>query len=161
VSTIRKKKDQLIDLVKQLGGVVNLEVKFDPSITHVVVPPETHTIKGLAALITEKWVVSPSWLEDSAKVKMFLPPDKYGIRGKPSPFEGKTFYINQTSFEKEIFHNALILLETLGKGKRVPFHDGADIIISNNIMKDVLNSNTPHVYFTWATLVEYVKNNHY
>lgn len=43
-----------------------------------VVRPGEVTMKGLAANLTGKWLVSPHWIEDSYAAKRFVPPEAHG-----------------------------------------------------------------------------------
>lgn len=72
-----KAKEQLINHVTQLGGDVVYDAEFTPQITHVVTPPSCRTMKTLAAALTHRWLVSPTWVLDSATHGSFLPPQKY------------------------------------------------------------------------------------
>lgn len=65
-------KDDIIDRVLLLGGEVRLGEVFDSKITHVVSPPNSRTMKTLAASLTSRWIVSPQWILDSTAAGYFV-----------------------------------------------------------------------------------------
>lgn len=70
-------KDDLIKKVLLLNCEVRQEAEFDNKVTHVVTPPNTRTMKTLAAALTHRWLVTPQWVVDSADAGEILPEDKY------------------------------------------------------------------------------------
>jgi len=157
-----QRKDFLKLAVTNLGGEVRADIKYDETITHVVMPPNTRTIKSLVALITGKWVVSPDWLDDCHNAKKFLPSNKYGKCGKKSPFEGKTFYLspsftNQYNTNSDSYKHVIILLETIGHGIRQESATGADFILVGTNSKESFENGT---VFTMSSIVELVLNNY-
>ncbi|XP_022099813.1 DNA topoisomerase 2-binding protein 1-like isoform X2 [Acanthaster planci] len=59
-------------LVEQLGGVVNDEMYFDPSCTHLVVGNPTRNEKYLASLASGKWVLHKSFFEACRRAGEFV-----------------------------------------------------------------------------------------
>jgi hypothetical protein len=114
--------------VKALHGDIRITSEFDNKITHVVAPPNSRTMKILAAALTGRWLIDPKWVIDSAAAGHFLNESLYGKKYSERPFEGKRFYLseifkveNKTKISK--LQNATILI-TLGKGTIVPRPDG-------------------------------------
>jgi len=93
-------KDDIIDRVLLLGGEVRLGEVFDSKITHVVSPPNSRTMKTLAASLTSRWIVSPQWILDSTAAGYFVDETNYGRRKNGSALEGKKFCISE-NFKKE------------------------------------------------------------
>jgi hypothetical protein len=64
---------------KYLGANIKVGEEFDKFITHVISPPNTRTIKTLAACLTGKWVVSSQWIEDSYAQGYWINEENYGM----------------------------------------------------------------------------------
>jgi len=85
-------KSQFEEIVTKLGGKVRNEAEFDINITHIVTPPNTRTIKTLAAVLSHRWLVNRQWLLDCQKEGNFIDEQSYGIRSMLTPFKDKKFF---------------------------------------------------------------------
>jgi hypothetical protein len=89
-----KFKEDLTNRAYLLGGEVRSGETFDAKITHIITPPNTRTMKTLAAALTQRWLVSANWLLDSTTAGYFLDETPYGKQFKESTFENKKVYIS-------------------------------------------------------------------
>eukprot|EP01124_Arcella_intermedia_P029136 TRINITY_DN6080_c0_g3_i1.p1 TRINITY_DN6080_c0_g3~~TRINITY_DN6080_c0_g3_i1.p1 ORF type:complete len:585 (-),score=172.38 TRINITY_DN6080_c0_g3_i1:194-1765(-) len=158
------KKQELKDIILSLGGDLREDSKFDQSITHIVCPSNTHTIKSLVGFVTGKWVVGPGWLEDSKTAKKFISPQPYGKCGKSSPFEGKTFYLSPSFLSSnpvssETYNNFIILLETLGGGTRKESGKNVDFVILASTDKESPGAYGQAKLLTYSSLIDLVNSN--
>lgn len=59
----------------------------------MISPPETKTLKTLAAVLSGAWIINnPVWLKQSALQKKILPEADYGFQLKSNPFTGLKLY---------------------------------------------------------------------
>jgi hypothetical protein len=66
---------------------------YNPKITHMICPPETKTLKTLAAILSGAWIITdPQWIFDS-KDKI-QDESNYGFRCENNPITKKTLYIS-------------------------------------------------------------------
>eukprot|EP01129_Flabellula_baltica_P016733 TRINITY_DN9063_c0_g1_i1.p1 TRINITY_DN9063_c0_g1~~TRINITY_DN9063_c0_g1_i1.p1 ORF type:complete len:615 (-),score=125.67 TRINITY_DN9063_c0_g1_i1:48-1892(-) len=134
-----EQKQEIMKMIYKLGGKVEADF-FDASVTHIVSPPKYRTMKCYAALITQKWVVTPDWITESFKTGSFLPCDKFGTLGTRRPYHGKKFYLSesfnseqlmkQLPFARVQFEHILQLISSIGKGVIVDNETDADYILS-------------------------------
>jgi hypothetical protein len=130
-------RDDLQDRVTLLQGSIAESETFDSKITHVVIPPNTRTMKTLAAALTKRWLVTAQWVLDSTEAGFFVEETKYGYKKQVCPFEGKKVYISGDFYlanrDKNIKEQSFkLLIEQLGKGKIVTKPDGADFVLAAN-----------------------------
>lgn len=116
------KKNQLAQIVSELGGVVPPDQeKLDKKFTHMCVPPDCRTAKSLGAALMGKFVVPPQWLLDSKTHGRFQPESAYGASTQQQ-LKGKVFYVSDSfkarwgSREEKMVHVALKLIVTCGSG---------------------------------------------
>ncbi|KAJ3360913.1 hypothetical protein GGF32_007957 [Allomyces javanicus] len=120
------------------GGVKHESDEFDYSITHVLTPPNSRTIKTLAAALSHKYLVfDVQWIYDSVKAGKFLPVDpKHGVRYFSTPFKGKTLCITDAFREENAarvfrMENAELLVQKYGKGTIVSDPNQADWVLTS------------------------------
>jgi len=80
-------------IIDELGGV--LVKQFSRSVTHIVTCADEkgctrRTLKYLYGIVTGKWIVGFDWLLDSLKMKKFISPGPYEIRGDLNGMLGPT-----------------------------------------------------------------------
>lgn len=73
-------------------------------------------MKVLAASITAKWIMRPSWIEASRRAGRLVPEGEYGVRYGDSPFRGSKFFLTVEFIERNIKNQfnpscCLILIE--------------------------------------------------
>eukprot|EP00158_Paraphelidium_tribonemae_P006542 Partr_v1_DN27875_c0_g1_i1_m22670 len=118
-----KVKEDLVMKLKALGASVKLDGEFEDSITHVITPPGSRTLKCFAASLTSKWIITDvKWVMDSAGAGKFLDETKYGTCYTENPFKDKSYFLAD-SFIKESkngrefrVENAKNLICVIGKG---------------------------------------------
>jgi len=131
-------KTSLENMVEKLGGKVKNESEFDSSITHVICPPQSRTVKTLAAVLTNRWLVNPKWVVDSLEAGIFLGEQAYGIRSTETPFKGKKFFLTE-SFIKENekkesrVQNCKALIVVFGRGEIIKDFKKADYILKGSL----------------------------
>ncbi|KAJ3371612.1 hypothetical protein GGF31_003221 [Allomyces arbusculus] len=120
------------------GGVKHESDEFDYSITHVLTPPNSRTIKTLAAALSHRFLVfDVQWIYDSVKAGKFLPVDpKHGVRYFNTPFKGKTLCITDAFREENAarvfrMENAELLVQKYGKGTIVSDPNNADWVLTS------------------------------
>eukprot|EP01103_Thecamoeba_quadrilineata_P014249 TRINITY_DN4198_c0_g1_i2.p1 TRINITY_DN4198_c0_g1~~TRINITY_DN4198_c0_g1_i2.p1 ORF type:complete len:1228 (-),score=317.37 TRINITY_DN4198_c0_g1_i2:18-3623(-) len=130
--------DDLTSKVIALSGTMNISDRgLDHSVTHVISPQTTTTIKSLISALTNLWLVTPDWIIDSAENGFFLPEHNYGKRQKSNSLVNKKFLIDP-SFLKEtniIVPNVPKLIE-LGRGQIVKSNQKYDYILVGNSVRD-------------------------
>ncbi|KAJ3349689.1 hypothetical protein HDU91_006362, partial [Kappamyces sp. JEL0680] len=73
--------------------------QYDDKITHMISPPETKTLKTLAATLSGAWIIQdPAWVTNSLAQKKWLDETAYGFQIDPNPFRGLALY-KDPSFE--------------------------------------------------------------
>ncbi|KXS14909.1 hypothetical protein M427DRAFT_70254 [Gonapodya prolifera JEL478] len=118
-------KVRLGDIVRELGGVVNQGAEdFDPTVTHIVAPPSSKTLKTFAGLLSGKWIVQDyNWI----------------LKSGEEPFNGKLFFLT-AAFENEAQSSWLHYARTLikvGNGMEVSNPGQADIVLRGSKEKSV------------------------
>lgn len=107
-------------------------------VAHMISPPETKTLKTLAATLAGCWIMSdPKWVLNSLKERKWISEEEYGFRCIPSPFEGKSLYkspmFEQQCKDKKASHSWPGFLEllwaTCAKGNFVTSVKDADYVI--------------------------------
>ena len=127
-------RQTLEQMVVKLGGKVKNESEFDGNITHVVSPPNSRTVKTLAAVLTHKWLVGSKWVLDSLEEGAFVDEEPYGIHSNESPFRGRKFFLTD-AFVKEHekkeskLQNCKSLIVLFGKGEMIKDLSKADMVI--------------------------------
>jgi hypothetical protein len=82
-----------------LSGTEGKDI-YNPKITHMICPPETKTLKTLAAILSGAWIITdPQWILESVKEKKVLNESKYGYRCSKNPFTGKQLYFSPEFIE--------------------------------------------------------------
>jgi hypothetical protein len=98
-------------------------------------------MKVLAASITAKWIVRPSWIEASKKAGYIVPEVGHGIRHTERPFKGVAFFLTP-AYVKENFGGQFdasccqSLIQVLGKGRLVKDMNQAKYILAADSEKD-------------------------
>jgi len=125
-------RNQLQAIITKLGSQVHESKDFEDEqilnaditqITHIVVPSlETRTMKTLAAILSQRWLVTTDWVMASNAANHFVDEKKYGFKLSEYLFVGKKFYItpkftqaNESNFQVK---NCMDLIG-YGKGKLV------------------------------------------
>jgi hypothetical protein len=68
---------------------------YNPRITHMICPPETKTLKTLAAILSGAWIITdPEWILESVLQKKVQEEGQYGFRCEKNPITGKTLYLS-------------------------------------------------------------------
>jgi len=131
-------KENLKNIIIELGGEVGSDKEFDNSATHIVTPPRIKTMKAYTAMITGRWLVNPNWLYACHSTGKFISCEDYGVHGLNRPFKTKKFYILPLSTMDKgpitdyIKKNIRILIDRIGKGTIVNDSETADYIIVAN-----------------------------
>jgi len=61
---------------------------------HMISPPETKTLKTLAATLSGAWIIQdPQWIIQSADQKQWLDETAFGFRCDPNPFTGLKLFV--------------------------------------------------------------------
>jgi hypothetical protein len=134
-------KAQLEKQAETLGLKIAAGDNLDATVTHVVAPPGTRTLKTLAACLGLRWLLDPSWIEMSAAAGCLLPESAAGVRLAERPLLGKSVFISD-QFKSHRAFNAdhfSVLIERLGKGKIVASPFGADFILIGATNEDFEN----------------------
>jgi len=150
------RKEKLETITRKLGGhiVNNIE---DPTVTHVICPPQSRTYKTLAAHILCLWVLSAEWLEESEKENDFLPEKDFGKRNMDNPLKGKNFYVTP-QFRSEPKNTEKInylekLVVQLGKGGIVDNNKSAQYSL---VIVDDNEDYSPSKSIQWNTLLNLI-----
>lgn len=126
-------KEELTRHASNLGmKVVNPPELFVEAITHLVCPPNSRTLKVVAATVSGRWVLSTDWLVDSAKKGEILPEKDYGSRSD-TILAGKKVFCTKKFTEKKGSidrYQYLKQIVELGKGHLTSDQDEADIIVT-------------------------------
>ncbi|KAL6077105.1 hypothetical protein QOT17_002411 [Balamuthia mandrillaris] len=153
-------KESLATASLKLGGAeVRWDAEFDTQITHVIAPPDSRTMKTLAAALTGRWLMAPEWVLDSQREGRWLEEKSYGTCYAERPFALKRFYM-APSFRKENekknhkLSNAHTLIVKLGRGTVVTKPENVDftLVATNN-----QNASEVHgIPVTWAQFVNMI-----
>jgi len=125
-------RNHLQTIITKLGGQVHESKDFEDEqilnaditqITHIVVPSlETRTMKTLAAILSQRWLITTDWVMASNTANHFVDEKKYGFKLSEYLFVDKKFYItpkftqaNESNFQAK---NCVDLIG-YGKGKLV------------------------------------------
>lgn len=60
------------DIVMKLGGAVSVSKILEPQVTHVVAETLSCSERTLSSIVSGKWVLMVSYLDDSLKAGCFL-----------------------------------------------------------------------------------------
>ncbi|KAH3763389.1 condensin complex subunit 3 [Pelomyxa schiedti] len=104
--------------VLTLGGEFIGGDTLHPRVTHVVTYSKHRTLKSVAAALCGFWIMTTSWVTDSALAGYFLPEKEFGTRYTQKPFAGKSFYLTpkfKSETPKSLVDNCTTFI-SLGKG---------------------------------------------
>ena len=92
-------------------------------------------MKVLAASITAKWIVRPSWIEASKRAGYIVSEVDHGVRHTERPFKGVAFFLTPAYVEENVrgqFDASCCqsLIQVLGKGRLVKDKSRADYILA-------------------------------
>eukprot|EP01105_Mastigella_eilhardi_P003008 TRINITY_DN1387_c0_g1_i15.p1 TRINITY_DN1387_c0_g1~~TRINITY_DN1387_c0_g1_i15.p1 ORF type:complete len:233 (-),score=54.45 TRINITY_DN1387_c0_g1_i15:59-757(-) len=126
--------ETLTEIVNKLGGSVETSNQFCSPITHVVRSSASAVSwKVLFAAASCRWVVTTTWLTDSAKEGKFLAEQHYGTRNVAPPLGGKcvrftTEFMHGKGFSRDMYD---ALVSKLGGG-HIATDDAAaaDIVVT-------------------------------
>eukprot|EP01127_Copromyxa_protea_P018568 TRINITY_DN586_c3_g1_i2.p1 TRINITY_DN586_c3_g1~~TRINITY_DN586_c3_g1_i2.p1 ORF type:complete len:1313 (-),score=413.97 TRINITY_DN586_c3_g1_i2:57-3995(-) len=149
-------KATLTEKAVSLNARIQSEPQFEKSITHVVSPPQSKTMKTLGAVITGRWLVPPEWILKSKEAGQFLPEEEFGRRLISAPFEGKKFFVTKEfknikdAATKQGHLNTLVV--ELGGASIVEDAEAADYIIGTNQDKKLFTK----PLFTWSAFLAWI-----
>lgn len=137
-TTVREK---LEGQAQKLGLKIAVGENLDSSVTHVVAPPGTRTLKTLAACLGLRWLLVPRWLEESSSVGHLLEETKFGVRLSHRPLAGKNVFISDGFKTHKAFtaEHFTVLVERLGKGRISTSPFGADFLLLASSKEDQEN----------------------
>jgi hypothetical protein len=96
--------------------------RFDASVTHIVAPVNTRTLKTMVASLLHRWLIAPEWLLQSSEAGYLLPEYSFGQKcHRERPFESKLVLLSQGFREENATRMDLrelrLLVEQVGRGK--------------------------------------------
>eukprot|EP01130_Rhizamoeba_saxonica_P009294 TRINITY_DN376_c4_g1_i1.p1 TRINITY_DN376_c4_g1~~TRINITY_DN376_c4_g1_i1.p1 ORF type:complete len:413 (+),score=91.45 TRINITY_DN376_c4_g1_i1:90-1241(+) len=150
--------DSYKDIVIALGGKIYDSNEFSHrKISHMVIPDNSApTERCMAAILSGKWIMSPSWLIGSKEAGRFLPFSDFGKSGTFKPLKDKLIYIAPLLIEsdaiKRTTKNVLVLC---GGGTIIGDIDIADIVIVSSD-KSELYDRYPGKVYTWTNFQDRV-----
>ncbi|KAJ3258836.1 hypothetical protein HK103_003218 [Boothiomyces macroporosus] len=93
-----KLRQKLVQCAESLTGVEIIKETegkaiFDKRTTHVICPPNTRTLKILAASLSGAWIINdPEWLVNSHSKNKLLDESQFGFKSDTNPLQGKKIY---------------------------------------------------------------------
>ncbi|KAJ3323451.1 hypothetical protein HDV06_001728 [Boothiomyces sp. JEL0866] len=164
-----KLRQKLVQCAESLTGVEIIKETegkaiFDKRTTHVICPPNTRTLKILAASLSGAWIInSPDWLINSHSKNKLLDENLFGFKSNSNPLLGKKIFKSK-SFNDLVNENRGtayaqypkfldVLLRKVSNGSFVTDPDEADYVMEAE--------NDPSKYkkavkLTWADLIDLI-----
>ena len=139
--TNSQEKKKLVGFATMLKATVLEKPGYDASVTHVVTPKGSRSLKTLAASLAGSWVVSPEWIEESAKKRSWQNEEDYGSKYSHKPFFNKSAFITPEFLKEKkksfITRDAFkILVEPLGEGRVSSSEEEAQIVLTSDDKAD-------------------------
>ncbi|PRP82212.1 condensin complex subunit 3-like [Planoprotostelium fungivorum] len=124
--------DDLADRITLLGGEARLDDAYDAKITHMVCPHNTRTSKTMAAHLTQRWVIDPSWIIASTEAGYFVLETEFSQPKRDSPFKGKKVWLSNDHTGCQSLAQVKAIVTTLGRGSIVEKPEEGDILVGPN-----------------------------
>ena len=143
-------------IVIDLNGRVHESADFTADISHVVAPPNYHSVRTMAAALSGKWIMSTEWLDECARNMALLPEVGFGnlYPAADAVLRSKRFYMTLL-FEKQQTRHQMnaacmrTLIEPIGKGSVIDDPSMADYILCAD--------DEPRQSSKWLRLKDFVK----
>eukprot|EP00698_Gefionella_okellyi_P005482 TRINITY_DN15012_c0_g1_i1.p1 TRINITY_DN15012_c0_g1~~TRINITY_DN15012_c0_g1_i1.p1 ORF type:complete len:466 (+),score=107.42 TRINITY_DN15012_c0_g1_i1:30-1427(+) len=147
--------EQLKEAACKLGISICNDAAFNQKVTHLITPANASNPKVLAAALTEKWIVTPQWLLDSAEQGSCANETGYGKRYLHRPFMNKSFFLSERFLAEQKSNRVANCRHFIqfGRGKITQSADSADYVMVSDGDSDGVESEKALVWKTFIAMI--------